>query len=112
MFICGALTKRVQGPAQNRQTYVYRCDLDEGHTGLHVDNVLGVSWSDEDVDPEFRQRNELVPPACIHQTQEIITHSAWVHYCPTDEQQCDNACKRNPATLKCKVCGQWKKDVQ
>jgi hypothetical protein len=58
-FICAAWRKRKEGPMQSRRTLVNRCDLEDGHEGDHVDNVLLVNWPDSESEPESRPCNEL-----------------------------------------------------
>lgn len=37
-----------------RRVLVNRCDLNEGHKGLHLDHVLLVSWNDDECEPECK----------------------------------------------------------
>jgi hypothetical protein len=61
MFICAAW-KIVDGPMHRHRTLVFRCDLDEGHEGDHIDNVLLVNWPDSESEPEYQPRNEWNAP--------------------------------------------------
>ena len=58
MFICAAWKKYIEGPMHCRRTLVFRCDLDEGHEGDHVDKVLLINWPDSESEPECQPRNE------------------------------------------------------
>ena len=57
MFICAKWKRVHEGPISARRVLVYRCDEPEGYEGGHADNVLGVSWPDEDCERECLPRN-------------------------------------------------------
>jgi len=57
-FICGMWRKRKEGPMDERRVMINRCDLPHRHEGRHCDQVILVSWDDDECDPESRPRNE------------------------------------------------------
>jgi hypothetical protein len=79
MFICAAWKKVVEGPLESRRTLVYRCDLDEGHGGSHVDNVLAMSWPDSDSAPECHPRNEFKPD-WVAEAKRVVIDCAFQCY--------------------------------
>ena len=58
MFICAAWRRWLEGIRGKQRTFVTRCDLGDGHTGDHLDNVLLINWPESESDPECRPRNE------------------------------------------------------
>jgi hypothetical protein len=69
-FICAEWRIREEGPILNfntmrRRKLVNRCDLDEGHEGDHVDQVLLVNWSKaEPIPTPLPQQEEPAKPIC------------------------------------------------
>ena len=73
MFICAAWKKCIEGPMHRRRTLVFRCDLDEGHEGDHVDKVLLINWPDSESEPECQPRNEWNAPRAAELVKLVQT---------------------------------------